>query len=97
MVYSKWKTENKLKLSGNLTVKTLRREKYSRRLKIVRGNLLWRQETMGFHDATVQFPWRHVRHIYGCSRKYETIDPSQQPMRFPQIYLQYDKVFYQYC
>ena len=54
--------------------------------------LLWRQETIGVYDVTVQFQLRHIRHIYGCSRKFEIIDLSKQPMRFPQIYLQYDKI-----
>ena len=49
---------------------------------------------MGFHDVTVQFPWRHARHIYSCSRKYEIIDPSKPPMRFQQIYLKYDNGVY---
>ena len=47
---------------------------------------------MGFHDFTEQFPSRHARHIYGCSSIYETIDPSKQPMRFRQIYLQNDNI-----
>ena len=48
---------------------------------------------MGFHDVTVQFPWRHARniHVYGCSRKYEIIDPSKQPMRFTKFCFLYDK------
>ena len=48
----------------------------------------------GYFDVTVKFPWRHARHIYGCSRNYEAIDPSKQPMRFRQFYLQYDKYIY---
>ena len=54
------------------------------------GQTFWISRIMGFHDVTVKFPWRHARRIYGFSRKYETIDPSKQPMRFPQFYLQYD-------
>ena len=49
---------------------------------------------MGFYDVTGKIPRRHARHIYGFSRKYETIDPFKQPMRFPQFYLQYDKILF---
>ena len=88
------KPEKTLQLSRYSTVKTLRREKHSRRLKIVREKLAMTSRIMGFHDVSVKFPWRHARHIYGCSRKYETIDPSKEPMRFPQFYLQYDNIRY---
>ena len=44
-------------------VKTLRREKHSRHLKIVREKLATTLRIMGFHDVTVKFPWRHARHI----------------------------------
>ena len=49
---------------------------------------------MTSRNNAVQFPWHHARHIYGWSRKYETIDPSKQPMRFPQFYSQYDNCKY---
>ena len=85
------KAEKHSNSSRYLTVKTLKWEKYSRCLKIVHEKLAMMSRIMGFHDVTVKFPWRHTRHIYDCSRKYETVDPSKQPMRFPQFYLQYDK------
>ena len=49
---------------------------------------------MGFHHVTWKFPRRHARHIYGYSRKYESIDPFKQPMRFPQFYFQYEKILF---
>ena len=79
-----------LQFSRYSTVKTARRVKHSRRLKIVREKLAMTSRIMCFHDVIVKFPWRHAHHIYGCSRKYETIDPSKQPMRFPLFYLQFD-------
>ena len=72
-------------MSRYSSVKTLRREKHSRLLKILREKLVMTSRIMGIHDVTVKFPWRRARHIYNCSCKHGTIDPSKQTNEIPAI------------
>ena len=60
------------------------------------GKICYDVKNNGFtvHDVKVKLPWRHVSHINSCSRNYETIDLSYQPMKFPEFYLQYDNDIY---
>ena len=94
MVYSKWINQKNTPIEQILNSKDVE----ARETFLTFENCTWKiamaLRIMGFHDVIVKFPWRHPRHIYGCSCKYGTIDPSKQPMRFPQFYLQYDKYIY---
>ena len=65
---------------------TLRREKHSRRLQIVRDKLAMTSRNNEFSLRHSAVPWTlRAPYIYGYSRIYETIDPPKQPMRFPQF------------
>ena len=78
MVYSKWINRRNTPVEQILNSNDVEaRETFT---KILRETLTMTSRLMGFHDVTVKLPWRNARHIYGCSRKYETIDPSKQPI-----------------
>ena len=94
MGYSKWINRESTQIGQILNSKDVEAWETFPTFENCSGKTCYDVKTIFFHDITVKFPWRHSRHIYGCSRIYETIYPSKQPMRFPQFYVQYDNMIY---